>query len=264
MSSAQAGVASSALTADQAVQQELKKRGSVPEHIAIIMDGNGRWAREQGRPRYVGHREGVESVRDVTEACAEIGVKYLTLYTFSTENWHRPRKEVNALMRLLVKTTRHELKTLTRNGIRLNALGDLDSLPPDAQKELRYAMDRTEAHDRMTLNLALSYSGRWELVRAGRELARQVAAGEITPEDISEQSISDLTLTAAMPDPDLLIRTGGEFRVSNFLLWQLAYTELYFTSCYWPEFRRSQLYAAVRDFQERDRRFGRVDGDEKQ
>ena len=167
MSSAQAGVASSALTADQEVQQELKQRGSVPEHIAIIMDGNGRWAREQGRPRYVGHREGVESVRDVTEACAEIGVKYLTLYTFSTENWHRPRKEVNALMRLLVKTTRHELKTLTRNGIRLNALGDLDSLPPDAQKELRYAMDRTESHDRMTLNLALSYSGRWELVRAG-------------------------------------------------------------------------------------------------
>lgn len=243
---------------DQEAQKKLQARGAIPTHIAVIMDGNGRWAREQGRARVVGHREGVESVRDITEASAELGVEFLTLYTFSTENWGRPRKEVNALMRLLVRTTRHELKTLTKNGIRLNALGDLDQLPSEAQKELRYAMRETADNDRMTLNLALSYSGRWELVNAGRELARMAAAGKLDPNDIDENAVAGLLSTAGMPDPDLLIRTGGEYRISNFLLWQLAYTELHFTECYWPAFRRSQLYAAIRDFQNRDRRFGTV------
>ena len=246
------------LSSDEIAQQDVRRRGAIPEHIAIIMDGNGRWAREQGRARVIGHREGVESVRDITEASVELGVRYLTLYTFSTENWRRPRKEVVALMRLLVKTTRRELKTLTRNGVRLNALGDLSQLPADAQKELRYAMDATAGNDRMTLNLALSYSGRWELAAVGRELARQVIAGELQASEIDEEAISGLLSTAGMPDPDLLIRTGGECRISNFLLWQVAYTELYFTDCYWPEFRRARLYEAVRDFQDRDRRFGTV------
>jgi undecaprenyl diphosphate synthase len=243
---------------DQRAQQGLRGRGAIPEHIAIIMDGNGRWAREQGRARVIGHREGVESVRDITEASVELGVRYLTLYTFSTENWGRPRKEVTALMRLLVKTTRRELKTLTRNGVRLNALGDLSLLPKDAQNELRYAMEETAGNEGMTLNLALSYSGRWELARAGRELATQVLEGRLKVSEIDEEAIARLLSTAGMPDPDLLIRTGGECRISNFLLWQVAYTELYFTDCYWPEFRRERLYEAVRDYQDRDRRFGTV------
>lgn len=245
---------------DQQVQDELKRRGAIPIHIAIIMDGNGRWARDQGKARVTGHREGVESVRDVAEASAQLGVQHLTLYTFSTENWRRPRKEVNALMSLLVKTTRGELKTLKRNGIRLNAIGDLEHLPPEAQKELKYAMEETaDPGARMTLSLALSYSGRWELARAARDLAESVAQGKTRVEDIDESAISRCLSTAGMPDPDLVIRTGGEFRISNFLLWQSAYAELYFTDCYWPAFRRPQLYESIRSFQERDRRFGTID-----
>jgi undecaprenyl diphosphate synthase len=247
-------------THDELAQDELKRRGAIPVHIAIIMDGNGRWAREKGRARVTGHREGVESVRDIAEASAQLGVKHLTLYTFSTENWQRPRKEVNALMSLLVRTTRHELKTLKRNGIRLNAIGDLEHLPPEAQQELTYAMAETaDPGARMTLNLALSYSGRWEMARAARELATKVVNGELRVEDIDETAISRRLATATMPDPDLLVRTGGEFRISNFLLWQLAYTELYFTDCYWPEFRRTQLYDSIRDFQDRERRFGTIE-----
>ena len=247
-------------TPDQLAQDELKRRGAIPVHIAIIMDGNGRWAREQGRARVTGHREGVESVRDVAEASAQLGVRHLTLYTFSTENWQRPRKEVNALMSLLVKTTRHELKTLKRNGIRLNAIGDLEHLPAEAQQELRYAMTETADPDgRMTLNLALSYSGRSEITRAVRELAAEAANGELRIDDIDEAAISRRLATAGMPDPDLLIRTGGEYRISNFLLWQLAYTELFFTDCYWPAFRRTQLYDSIRDFQDRERRFGTIE-----
>ncbi len=248
-------------TSDKQAQQTLRERGPIPRHVAIIMDGNGRWAREQGRARVTGHREGVESVRDITEAARELGVSYLTLYTFSTENWQRPRKEVNALMRLLVKTTRNELKTLSRNGVRLNALGDLSQLPPDAQKELQFAMDETATNTGMTLNLALSYSGRWEIARAARLLALEVARGAIDEKDLDEDAVSRHLSTSGMPDPDLLIRTGGEFRISNFLLWQLAYTELYFADCYWPEFRREKLYQAIADFQDRDRRFGTVKDD---
>ncbi|WP_457653099.1 isoprenyl transferase [Rhodocaloribacter sp.] len=245
-------------TPDQIDQETLRRRGAVPRHIAIIMDGNGRWAKARGQRRYHGHYEGVESVREITEACAEIGVAYLTLYTFSTENWYRPLTEVNALMQLLIRTLRGEKETLMKNDIRLRTIGDVSKLPAACRKELEQAMADTAGNTRMTLNLALSYSGRWELTEAVRTLARRVARGELDPEAIDEDLIGQALGTAGMPDPDLLIRTGGEQRVSNFLLWQIAYTELYVTDAYWPAFRRPQLYAAIRDFQDRDRRFGRV------
>jgi len=246
------------LSSDRQAQEALRSRGAIPRHIAIIMDGNGRWAREQGKARVTGHREGVESVRDIAEAAAQLGVEYLTLYTFSTENWKRPLTEVNALMALLVRTVRRELATLRRNGIRLNAIGDLDQLPNEARKELEHAVKETAGHGRMTLNLALSYSGRWELARAIRRLAGAIAAGDMRPDDLDDADIAGVLETAGMPDPDLLIRTGGEYRISNFLLWQLAYTELYFTHRYWPAFRRGALYESIRDFQDRDRRFGAI------
>ncbi len=245
-------------TPDQIDQETLRRRGAVPRHIAIIMDGNGRWAKARGQRRYHGHYEGVESVREITEACAEIGVEYLTLYTFSTENWYRPLTEVNALMQLLIRTLRGEKQTLMKNDIRLRTIGDVSKLPAACRRELEQAMADTAGNTRMTLNLALSYSGRWELTEAVRTLARRVASGELDPEAIDEDLIGQALGTAGMPDPDLLIRTGGEQRVSNFLLWQIAYTELYVTDAYWPAFRRRQLYAAIRDFQDRDRRFGRV------
>ncbi len=222
------------------------------------MDGNGRWAKARGQRRYHGHYEGVESVREITEACAEIGVEYLTLYTFSTENWYRPLSEVNALMQLLIRTLRGEKQTLMKNDVRLRTIGDVSKLPAACRKELEQAMADTADNKRMTLNLALSYSGRWELTEAVRTLARRVARGELDPEAIDEEMIGQTLGTAGMPDPDLLIRTGGEQRVSNFLLWQIAYTELYVTEAFWPAFRRPQLYAAIRDFQDRERRFGRV------
>jgi undecaprenyl diphosphate synthase len=254
----------SGLTADQALQQALKDRGPIPQHIAIIMDGNGRWARQRGKWRVVGHHEGVVSVRVIAEACAELGVRYLTLYTFSTENWQRPSVEVNALMQLLISTLRREKETMMRNNIRMQAIGDLGMLPPACQAEMAEAVSETADNSRMTLNLALSYSGRWELVQAMRTLAHRVADGDLTPEAIDEHLISQTLSTAGMPDPDLLIRTGGELRVSNFLLWQIAYTELYVTKCLWPSFRREQLYEAIRSYQDRDRRFGRVLEDEGQ
>ncbi|WP_228350609.1 isoprenyl transferase [Rhodocaloribacter litoris] len=259
ISPAEAGTAKAS---DKAVQAALRRRGPLPRHIAVIMDGNGRWARARGQLRYVGHYEGVESVRDVTEACAELGIEYLTLYTFSTENWHRPRNEVNALMQLLIRTLRREKETLHRNNIRLRALGDLSKLPEACRKELEEAMAETAGGTRMTLTLALSYSGRWELTEAMRGLARRVAAGELDPGAIDEATVGAALGTAGMPDPDLLIRTGGELRVSNFLLWQIAYAEFYVTDVLWPAFRRAQLYEAIRDFQDRDRRFGRVHDDE--
>lgn len=241
---------------DVAVQRALQQRGAVPRHIAIIMDGNGRWARERGGPRVLGHQEGVGSVRDVVEACAQLGVEHLTLYTFSTENWDRPEREVNALMKLLIHTIRKERDRLLENNIRLQAIGDLDKLPSTCAAELEGAIRDTATNSRMVLTLALSYSGRWEIVEAARRLARHVQQGTLDPEDIDEQlfeaHLSDL------PDPDLLIRTGGEHRISNFLLWQLAYTEMYITERFWPAFRRDQLYEAIRDFQDRERRFGRV------
>ncbi|HYE57189.1 MAG TPA: polyprenyl diphosphate synthase [Rhodothermales bacterium] len=243
---------------DAAVQEALKASGPIPAHVAIIMDGNGRWARERGQDRVFGHYEGVRSVRDVTEAAVQIGIEHLTLYTFSTENWGRPRSEVEGLMTLLVETVEKERETLLRNGVRLALLGDLDALPPAPRAGLVRLMNETAPLARMTLHLALSYSGRWEITQAARRLAEDVAAGRLTPEDVDEAAVAARMATGHMPEPDLLIRTGGECRISNFLLWSLAYTELYFTPCLWPDFRRPQLYEAVRDFQRRERRFGRV------
>lgn len=243
---------------DEQKQRALKERGDLPTHVACIMDGNGRWAQRREEARFVGHHEGVTSVREVTEACAELGVEYLTLYTFSTENWERPDPEVEALMELLIHTVREERATLRENDVRLRTIGDLSELPPACQEALRETEADTADSDRMTLTLALSYSGRWELVQAMRKLAERVRAGDVEPDEIDESLIAAQLDTAGMPDPDLLIRTGGEYRLSNFLLWQCAYTELFITDCYWPDFRRDQLYKAIRSYQDRDRRFGRV------
>jgi undecaprenyl diphosphate synthase len=243
---------------DAAAQAVLKASGAIPAHVAVIMDGNGRWARERGHERVFGHYEGVRSVRDVTEAAVQIGIEHLTLYTFSTENWGRPRAEVEGLMTLLVETVERERETLLRNGVRLALLGDLEALPAAPRAGLVRLMEETAPLARMTLHLALSYSGRWEITQAARRIAADVAAGRLAPESVDEAAVAAHMATAGVPEPDLLIRTGGEFRISNFLLWSLAYTELYFTPCLWPDFRRAQLYDAVRDFQRRDRRFGRV------
>ena len=246
------------LPEDAATQEALQARGPLPEHVAIIMDGNGRWAQAQGRSRAAGHREGVRSVRDITEACAQLGVPHLTLYTFSTENWERPDWEVNALMKLLVKTVRRERERLLENGVCLRTLGDTSALPQACRRELEETARATAANQRLTLSLALSYSGRWDLVQAAQEIARRAQAGALAPEDVDEALLGSLLSTQNLPDPDLLIRTGGEQRLSNFLLWEVAYTEMLVTERYWPAFRRAQLYDAVRDFQDRDRRFGRV------
>jgi undecaprenyl diphosphate synthase len=252
-------LSSTAQTAeDAAAQAALQRRGAIPTHVACIMDGNGRWAKARGKRRASGHREGVGSVRDVTEACAQLGVRHLTLYTFSTENWERPPAEVSALMELLVRTVRREAERLDRNDIRLGALGDLSRLPPRCRRELDEAMALTADNRRMTLNLALSYSGRWELTRAVRRLAAAARDGRLDPDAITEETVAAALDTAGLPDPDLLVRTGGEMRVSNFLLWQIAYTELYVTDLLWPDFRRGALYDAIRSYQDRERRFGRV------
>jgi undecaprenyl diphosphate synthase len=244
--------------ADEKIQNDLKTSGEIPLHIAIIMDGNGRWARKRGFPRVAGHKKGVDSVRDTVEACAQLGVKYLTLYTFSTENWNRPKEEVSTLMRLLLRSLKDETDELHQNDIKLTTIGDIKSLPDEVQKQLFEAMEKTKDNKRMTLNLALSYSGRWELLETFRNLATKVRIGELNPEDINEGCISGNLLTRDIPDPDLLIRTSGEFRVSNFLLWQIAYTEFYISDVYWPEFRRKHIYEAVKVFQKRERRFGLV------
>ena len=244
--------------ADRAAQAALAARGPVPVHVACIMDGNGRWAKARGKRRASGHRVGVESVRDVVEACAQTGVQHLTLYTFSTENWNRPRAEVTALMELLVRTIRKEARQLHKNGIRLRTVGDMSRLPARAQREMQEAVDLTAGNARMSLGLALSYSGRWEITEAARTLAARAASGEIAPEAITEADVAAALTTAGVPDPDLLIRTGGEMRVSNFMLWQIAYSEIVVTDTLWPDFRRGQLYDAIRAFQDRDRRYGRV------
>lgn len=243
---------------DVKLQNDLKKSGEIPAHIAIIMDGNGRWARERGLPRAAGHSRGVESVKDIVSACAEIGVKYLTLYTFSTENWKRPKDEVSTLMRLLLKSLRSEADELNENNIRLTSIGDIQALPHGVQKELHDAMEKTKNNSRMVLNIALSYSGRWELLNAMKSIAEKIKNNELSAEDLTEKIISDHLTTRNMPDPDLLIRTSGEFRVSNFLLWQIAYTEFYISDVYWPAFRRKKLYEAIMNFQTRERRFGKV------
>jgi undecaprenyl diphosphate synthase len=230
----------------------------LPEHIAIIMDGNGRWAKNQGKFRVFGHESGVLSVKDIVEGCVEIGVKYLTVYAFSTENWNRPIEEVNALMELLISTINQEAETLNRNNIRLNAIGDLKSLPQKCIDDLANAMDKTKDNVKCTLTLALSYSAKWELVEATRKIAAQVKEGKITIDQIDEQLFASELTTKNMPDPELMIRTSGEHRISNYLLWQMAYTELYFTEKLWPDFRREDLYEAIVDYQKRERRFGKI------
>lgn len=243
---------------DQQAQQLLKKRGDIPRHIAFIMDGNGRWAKQRGQERVVGHHEGVESVRDIVEACTELGVKYVTLYTFSTENWKRPAKEVNALMHLLVHTIQQEQKTLMKNNVRLRVVGNIDEMPESCQQQLAETMERTRDNTRMTLCLALSYSGRWEILQACQKVAQKVKQGELDVEEIDESVFAEHLCRPEIPDPDLLVRTSGEHRLSNFLLWQLAYTELHITNCLWPDFRRKQLYESIQDYQQRERRYGRV------
>lgn len=233
-------------------------RERLPEHVAIIMDGNGRWAKAQGKDRSFGHQEGVVSVRKVVEAATAVGLKYLTLYTFSTENWNRPRPEVQALMSLLVAAIHRETPDLMKNNVRLMAIGDLSRLPDEARVTLQDCIDRTSPNTGTTVVLALSYSSRWEIVEAARQLAADVAAKKINPNDITEADVSAHLTTKGIPDPDLLIRTGGEKRISNFLLWQLSYAEMYFTDVYWPEFREKELYGAILYYQQRERRFGKT------
>lgn len=230
----------------------------LPQHIAIIMDGNGRWAKGQGKMRIFGHQNGVGAVRAVSEACAELGVKNLTLYAFSTENWNRSQIEVEALMKLLSKTIFEELSTLNDNNIRLNAIGDLERLPKYNYDALMKTIEETKNNDRMTLTLCLSYSGRWEITEAAKTMAEKVKSGELNIEQIDEKCFSSFLYTNGMPDPELLIRTSGEERISNFLLWQLAYSEFYFTDKLWPDFGKEDLYEAIVDYQGRERRFGKT------
>ena len=230
----------------------------LPRHIAVIMDGNGRWAKEHGKPRLFGHNNAIQSVREVNEACAELGVEYLTLYAFSTENWNRPGDEVSGLMTLLSQTIKKETATLLKNNIRLNVIGDTDRMPQGIRNELFRAIDATSKGDRMELILALSYSGRWDITNAARRMAPAAKDGALDPASITEDTVSSYLSTAGRPDPELLIRTSGELRISNFLMWQLAYSELYFTNKYWPDFRKEDLYAAILDYQHRERRFGKT------
>jgi undecaprenyl diphosphate synthase len=230
----------------------------LPRHIAIIMDGNGRWAKEKGEDRLFGHFHGVESVRNIVEGCAELGVEYLTLYAFSTENWDRPVNEVNGLMELLVDTIRREVETLNKNNIKLHVIGDIEMLPAYAQKELEEALEMTSQNTGLNLVMALSYSSRWELVNAVKNIGIDVKAGTINPEEIDDKTLEKYLCTSNLPDPELMIRTSGEYRISNFLLYQLAYAELYFTNTRWPDFRKHNLYEAILDFQGRERRFGKT------
>lgn len=233
-------------------------KNRIPEHIAIIMDGNGRWAKKNGKPRVFGHKNGVASVRSVTEGAAEVGVKYLTLYAFSTENWNRPKAEVMALMQLLVSTIAKETKTLNKNNIRLDAIGDLNSLPANCNKELAKAIENTSQNTGMTLVLALSYSSRWEIINAVNSLLIDVKSGKIGDKGVSEELFKNYLCTATIPDPELIIRTSGEHRISNFLLWQAAYSEFIFTNDLWPDFRKEHLWRAIEEFQTRERRFGKT------
>ncbi len=233
-------------------------KNKLPVHVAIIMDGNGRWAKKQGLSRVFGHQKGKEAVRLCTEAAAELGIQYLTLYAFSTENWNRPQDEVDALMSLLVDALTNELPTLQKNNIRLNAIGDLSKLPAQVNKKLINTINETTQNDRLTLSLALSYSSHWEIAQMVKNIAIKVKEGSILPEDINYSIIEQHLNTYPLPFPDLLIRTSGEYRISNFLLYQLAYTELYFTSVLWPDFTKEEFYKAIIDFQKRERRFGKV------
>jgi undecaprenyl diphosphate synthase len=231
---------------------------NLPRHIAVIMDGNGRWAKKKGALRIFGHRNAVQAVRDVTEGCGEIGIKYLTLYAFSTENWSRPKDEIEGLMELLVNTLKQEISTLMDNQVKLITIGDTSNLPVECQKNLQWAKDKTKDNSGLKLILALSYSGRWELVQAVKAIAAGVKSGVVSEDKIDEKLIEQHLQTAGVPDPELLIRTSGEMRVSNFLLWQIAYTELYITPTLWPDFRKENLYEAIWAYQQRERRFGKT------
>ncbi len=233
-------------------------RTRLPKHIAIIMDGNGRWAQQRGEERVFGHNSGVQSVRETAEAAAELGVKFITLYAFSTENWNRPKDEVDALMQLLVVTISNEVKTLNDNNIRLRVIGNIHCLDPQVKKELEEAMEKTSGNTRMDMFLALSYSGRWEIVDAIKKIVIQAKEGKLELEQINEKLVSANMNAPDLPDPELLIRTSGEYRTSNFLMWQTAYTELFFSSKLWPDFRKDDLYEAIIDFQHRERRFGKT------
>ena len=233
-------------------------KDKIPNHIAIIMDGNGRWAKKQGEDRIFGHHEGVNSVREIVEAAAEIGVKYLTLYAFSTENWNRPKEEVDALMELLVATISMETPQLNKNGVKLEAIGNLKSLPTDCLNELQESINITKNNTRLTLILALSYSSKWEITNGVKEIASKVAEGKLKAEEITEEIISASLCTTKYPDPELMIRTSGEHRISNFLLWQLAYAEFYFTDKLWPDFRKDDFFEAINSYQSRERRFGKT------
>ena len=231
---------------------------NLPRHIAVIMDGNGRWAKGKGAARIFGHRNAIQAVKDVTEGCGELGVKYLTLYAFSTENWGRPKEEVDALMELLVNTLKKEINTLHENQVKLNTIGDVSHLPKDCQNNLAEAIEATKNNSGLTLQLALNYSGRWEIVEAAKKLAEEVKKGLRQPQDIDEHYFAEHLKTSGVPDPELLIRTSGELRVSNFLLWQIAYTEIFITPTLWPDFRKENLYEAICAYQKRERRFGKV------
>ncbi len=236
----------------------LKEQSNIPKHIAIIMDGNGRWAKKRGLPRVAGHNEGVNSVEEMIDACTEIGIRYLTIYTFSEENWRRPSWEVASLMQLLVTTINRKIKRLMERNVRVKTIGHLDKLPDYARKAMLKGMERTRNNTGLTLNVALSYGGRQELVDAFRAMGKEILSGRLTPDDINEYVVSRYLYTSDQPDPDLIIRTGGEHRLSNFLLWQMAYAEIYFSEIPWPEFRKAPFIEAVWDYMQRERRFGMI------
>jgi len=240
------------------LREEVMSQEVLPRHIAIIMDGNGRWAKQRGLPRVAGHNEGINSVREVTRECGSLGIKVLTLYTFSVENWSRPKSEVSALMTLLLHTIRNEIDELHKNNVRLTLIGHLTDLPDDPLKGLMEGVEKTSQNTGLNLNLALSYGGRVEILDATRAIAKDVLEGRIDLDDIDEKLFSDYLYTRGMPDPDLLIRTSGELRISNFLLWQMAYTEIYVTETLWPDFRYKELLLAIREYQKRERRFGKT------
>ena len=231
---------------------------NLPRHIAVIMDGNGRWAKKKGAMRIFGHKNAVQAVKDVTEGCGELGIKYLTLYAFSTENWSRPKAEIDGLMELLVSTLKQEIKTLMDNQVKLITIGETSNLPADCQKNLEWAINETKKNSGLTLILALSYSGRWEIIKAAKALAQEVEQGKLKASEINERLFENYLQTSGIPDPELLIRTSGELRVSNFLLWQIAYSELYITPTLWPDFRKDHLYEAIWAYQQRERRFGKT------
>lgn len=240
------------------LKQQILLKGNTPKHVAIIMDGNGRWAKKRGLPRIAGHKKGIDSVREIVMLCPELGIEILTLYTFSMENWNRPKTEISALMRLLLNTIRKEIDKLVKNNVKVNTLGILSDLPAGARKGMEEAMERTKNNTGLILNLALSYSSRVEIVEMIKRIAKKVKNNEVGINDINEIFISENLYTAGLKDPDLMIRTSGVFRVSNFLLWQLAYTEIYITDVLWPDFRANEFYKAILDYQNRERRFGMV------